>query len=454
MPHLSLDVATMVLEGELPPRVLVQILYDHVKELCPQCRRALEAVQGMTPPTTRAAGERPAAASGPEAYLATIDGAGRRLGERLSAAGEERRRARRDLAALRALPPGERERRVRSARTRFRSRALAELLVEASHQTARHDPAEAVALAALVPAVLARLSCPAGRAAAPALNVLALAKRANALRVGGDLPAADRVFAEVRERLAATVLDDPALHAEVCSLEASLRCDQRRLGEAEHLLDRAILLARLGHDERALAEVLIKRADLHGERQDHAAAGECLREALSLLGESGDRHLLACALGTLATIECDRGAFAAAEELLGRYRGVLIGDGGVWSTVRVLALEGRIAHGLGRHAEAEDRFLAAQQACLDHEMEHDAATLGLELAVLYAEQGRMSEVKEIARRIQPAFASREVHREATAALVLFQQAVAAERVTVEAIRSLRDAVCRRPRLPAADPRPS
>lgn len=455
MPHLSLDVATMVLEGQLPPRILVQMLYDHVKELCPKCREALEAVQGMPLPDEAPACHPASAATDPESYLATIDGAGRRLGERLSAAEEERQRARRDLAALSALPREEREPRIRSARSRFRSRALAELLVEASRQTTRHDPVEAAALAALAPVVLARVTCPVDRAASPSLTVLALAQRANALRAGGDLRAADRAFAEVREKLAATVLDDPALHAEVCSLEASLRNEQRRHGETEQLLDRAILLSRMGHDDHTLAKTLIQRADLYGERQDHRAAGECLREAMSLLGDDGDRHLLACAVGTLALIECDRGAFTAAEDLLRRHRGLLVGDGAVWSTIRVLNLEGRIALGHGRMAEAEERFAAARRMCLDREMEVDAAVFGLELAVLYAEQGRMAEVREIAQRIQPAFASRDVHREATAALVLFQRAVAAERVTVEAIRSLRDAILRPARTtPAADQQPS
>jgi tetratricopeptide (TPR) repeat protein len=450
MPHLSLDVATMVLDGELPARVLVQILYDHVKELCPKCRQALEAVQGTPAAAAARAGERPAAAAGPEQYLAAIDAAGRRVGERLSAAEEERRRARRDLATLRRLPPAERQRRIRAARSRFRSRALAELLVEASRQTARNDPAEAAALAGLVPIVLAHVTCPVDRAAAPSLVVLALAHRANALRVAGGLPAADRVFAEVRERLAAAPLDDPALHAEVCSLEASLRRDQRRPDDAERLIDRSILLARMGHDDRALAKALIQRADLLGERQELTGARASLREAMTLLGESGDRHLLGCAVGTLALIECERGAFTAAEQIMNRHRSLLAGDGGAWWMMRALTLEGRIALGLGRHEEAEDRLLRAYRLSVEEGTELDAVLGLLELAVLYVEQGRTAEVRRIAQQIQPAFASLDVQLEATAALMLFQQAAAAERVTVEAIRGLRDGLQRRLGVAAPD----
>lgn len=456
MPHLSFDVAAMVLGGGLPPRVLVQILYDHVKELCPKCRRALEAVQGTPVALAARPGARPAAAADPEQYMAAIDAAGQRVAERLGAAEEERRRARRDLAALRALPPEERAPRIGAARTRFRSRALAELLLEASRETARQDPAEAIALADLVPIVLDRVTCPIERATAPSLVVLALARRANALRVAGELPAADRVFAEVRERLAARNLDDPALHAEVCSLEASLRRDQRRPDAAESLIDRSILLARLGHDERALAKALIQRADLLGERQELAVARASLREAMTLLDENEDRHLVACAVGTLALIECERGAFIEAERIVERHRSLLVGDGGdAWWTMRVLTLEGRIALGLGRHQEAEERLLRAYRLSVEEGSELDAALGLLELAVLYVEQGRTAEVRRIAQQVQPAFASLDVRLEATAALVLFQQAAAAERVTVETIRNLRDGIERRLHAPApADRQPS
>ncbi|HEX6201819.1 MAG TPA: hypothetical protein VF100_02375 [Thermoanaerobaculia bacterium] len=450
MPHLSLDVATMVLEGELPPRVLVRILYDHIKELCPDCRRALEAVQGMP-----ARARRPdAAADGSEQYHAALDGVGRRLGERLRTAQVERRRARRDLAELLTLPAEEREPRIARARTRFRSRHLAELLIASSREIVRNDPAEAIALVDLVPLVLARLVGAAERSAAPSLGVLALVHRGNALRVGGDLPAADRTFAAVRERLAASLLDDPALHGEVCARESSLRRDQRRLDEAETLSDRAVLLARLGHDDEALAEFLIQRAEIARQRDDSTAAAECLREAQSLVEATGNRHLLACAVGTLALLECDRGEHAAADELVRRHRELLVGDGSSWSLVRVFALEGRIAHGLGRLGTAEERLLAAHRLCVAEELEADAAMMALELAVLYAEQGRFAEVRQLARRIQPALSAREVHREATAALLLFQQAVAAERITVEAMRSVRDVLGRRGSSTPADPQPS
>jgi hypothetical protein len=172
---------------------------------------------------------------------------------------------------------------------------------------------------------------------------------------------------------------------------------------------------------------------------------------MTLLGESGDRHLLGCAVGTLALIECERGAFTAAEQIMNRHRSLLVGDGDeTWWMMRVLTLEGRIALGLGRHEEAEDRLLRAYRLSVEEGSELDAVLGLLELAVLYVEQGRTAEVRRIAQQIQPAFASLDVQLEATAALMLFQQAAAAERVTVEAIRSLRDGLQRRLGVAAPD----
>ena len=58
---------------------------------------------------------------------------------------------------------------------------------------------------------------------------------------------------------------------------------------------------------------------------------------------------------------------------------------------------------------------------------YDTALVSLDLASLYAEQGRMAELKRIAEEMVPFFSSRQIHREALAALDYWRQAVEAER---------------------------
>jgi hypothetical protein len=52
----------------------------------------------------------------------------------------------------------------------------------------------------------------------------------------------------------------------------------------------------------------------------------------------------------------------------------------------------------------------------------NAAAVSLDLAVLYVAQGRGAEVRRLAAEILPIFRSRELHREAIAALIALRQA--------------------------------
>ena len=62
--------------------------------------------------------------------------------------------------------------------------------------------------------------------------------------------------------------------------------------------------------------------------------------------------------------------------------------------------------------------------------------MALKLARLYLLQGRTSEVKRLAEEMIPIFQAQDVHREALAALRLFQEAARREEVTTEQVRKL------------------
>ena len=51
------------------------------------------------------------------------------------------------------------------------------------------------------------------------------------------------------------------------------------------------------------------------------------------------------------------------------------------------------------------------------------------MAAVYARQGRAAETKRLAGEMLPIFRSREIHREAIAALLCFQRAAEMEQVT-------------------------
>lgn len=66
----------------------------------------------------------------------------------------------------------------------------------------------------------------------------------------------------------------------------------------------------------------------------------------------------------------------------------------------------------------------------------NAALAGLDLTLLYVEEGRTAEVKRLAEEMLPLFLAQDFHREAAAALVLFQEAVEREAVTAPMLTEL------------------
>jgi hypothetical protein len=69
---------------------------------------------------------------------------------------------------------------------------------------------------------------------------------------------------------------------------------------------------------------------------------------------------------------------------------------------------------------------SAIQSLLAEETPYEVALVSLDLAALYAQQGRTEEMKRLAAGMMPVFSSLQIHREALAALTFWKQAVEAE----------------------------
>lgn len=444
MRHLDIHLVTQVLAGQLPPAVLVQVIYEHVKELCPQCAETLELLQGED------LGESLAARPGDDVvglpvmtggleprYAQAFEHAAGCAVQQVREVEEERRRARRDFAELLRLTPQEREEKVVNARTRFRSRALAELLLEEAREVTRNDPPEALSLARLAVTVLTWTPGALGHDWAEILQARSLALRANARRVAGELRRADELFLELRRYLGRNALGDYELHGEVCSLEASLRIDQWRLEEAEELLDRAILFYRHARASSGVATALVMRASVQMESGDDEGADASLVEALQLLSPEDDRHLYLCAVSNRALALCNLERCQEARRLVTANASLYRRSDDTWTRLRYLWLEGIIARGLGELEEAETALEKARDGFLAEDQGFNAALVCLDLAMVYLEFGRTAELRQLARAITPVFESQDLHQEPMAAVLLFQKAVAADQVTADAIVRLR-----------------
>ena len=166
---------------------------------------------------------------------------------------------------------------------------------------------------------------------------------------------------------------------------------------------------------------------------DPLKAADLTRQALQLIDPESEPRLLLSARHNLVFYLASAGCFLDAQ---GAYRGARIlyrRFPDAWTQNRRRWVKGKIARGLGQTKEAEALFLAARDGFMAEDIPYDTALVSLELALLYAEQGRATELKRLAAELVPIFASRQIHREALAALAFLQRAVEAERAGVEVV---------------------
>ncbi len=445
MRHIDLELLSLVVEGHLPPKTLLRAILAHLGEVCPECGETLALLRGdghgdlLEAEADATTADAPAENALPDPRSVTsLRPAENGAAGWVQRVREERRRARKDLAVLLALPAEQREERVVRARSRFRSRAFAELLLERCRREVHQNAVEAINLAELVPVVVLWTPGALDRSWGRVLRVRAEAWRGNALRVAGDLRAAEQAFNSLRARLAREVLDEPLVHAEVSRLEASLNADQGRLGEALRLLDQAALLYRSEGAAEELAQVLVKRGIVERRSGELEEAAATQREVLRTVAATEHPDLYLQATSNLALALCDLERFAEADELVRRHEPLYrerLRDGAALPLKH--QLDGRIAWGCSRLGEAEELLLRSRNGFLEQRRNLSAAILSLDLTALYLEQGRTIEAKRMARLMEFVFAAQDVPQHALAALLVFQKAVLAETMTAEAVRHLR-----------------
>ncbi|HEX6864392.1 MAG TPA: tetratricopeptide repeat protein, partial [Thermoanaerobaculia bacterium] len=252
---------------------------------------------------------------------------------------------------------------------------------------------------------------------------------ANYLRVAGELQASEAAF-EQAKRLwnqgsdPAEILDP----GRPFDLEASLCRAQRRFEEALALLDQA---ERVG---RGRARILVNKGFTLEVMGHYEQALEVLREAGSLVDRDRAPRLWYNQRFNIAVNLCHLGRFSEAGDLLQQVREVATGLGDRIFLNRVTWLAGRVAAGQGRVEEAVAQLQSAHRGFLAQDMGFDVSLALLEEAALRLDQGQAREVRALVRDLPQVFRSKGVHREAVAALRLFQEAAERETATAELAR--------------------
>jgi tetratricopeptide (TPR) repeat protein len=413
--HIPREILRAVDQGRVSRRTLDEIKNEHLLSCCPHCRAEAAAYEA----------ERRSGATVAKRIVQVVSILLERLAISIS---REAGRAERDLRELLTLSPEERLQRVERARDRFRSALLVKWLIEESRRFLPGRAAEAFHLAELARRVANRNPQMRGYFD---LYVLATAHMANARRAAGDLNAAGQLFALTRQVMAEQGTTDPEVVARVDDLMGSLRKDQRRFAEAEKLLRRAVMLFELIHARHETARVLINLGETYRAWGDPDRAIQTTQSALLLLGPKSDLTLRVAGHYNLILQLVQAGRFEEAAEMLEADEGLFRKVQQLWLQIRLGWLRGDIAAGRGELEAAERAYLETRDGFVALGIGYDAAMVSLDLAVLYLRQGRTADVRRVAEEMLPIFEAQDVHREALAALALFQDAALQDQLTVE-----------------------
>jgi transcriptional regulator with XRE-family HTH domain len=306
----------------------------------------------------------------------------------------------------------------------FQRWVLCEAACEQSVREASRDVAGAASWARLAREIAEQAQGP----ECDRLRGYAAAHEANILRVSGELNAAEAVLQEAK-RLWQSGSDpfgvlDPG---RLLHFEAALRRAERRFDEALALLDEA---ATMSYPECAL----VSKGFTLEAMGEYQRSIETLLQAAPLVESQEEPRGRTVLLFNLAVNLCHVGRFTAAAKLVPKVRDLAIALGDEIDLIRLTWLEGRIASGLGRTAEARRLLAEARRQFAARGMSYDVALALLEEAVLLLDEGRTTEVKALASELAAVFESKGVHREALAALRLFHEAAEREEATAELAR--------------------
>jgi tetratricopeptide (TPR) repeat protein len=387
-------------------------------------------------------------ASVPNDYRPAFGGLVPRLSQHVQRVAQERERLPELIARLLEAQPADQPALVK-AETSFHSWQLGEWLIEESQRSVYADLGRAEVLAScavIVAEALAPDAC--GVPLVNDLKARAWACKGESLRLLSDLRNAEAAF-ESAEGLIDEGTGDALEEARIFELKAALYRDQQRAGAAHRLLDEVILIYRQYRDSHLLGRAFIQKGRVHGSSDELDEAISWLRKGLGLIDPSRERHVDLAARHSLMLYLTESGRPREARFLLKASRPEFLQHGSPLLICRLRWLEGTIYSALKFPREAEKALVEARQGFIDLGVGFSIAGVSLDLAALYAAQGRVAEVRTLAEEVLPIFQSRDLHREAIGALIASRQAARVEKGSSQIlaeVRSLLDRARQDPRL--------
>jgi tetratricopeptide (TPR) repeat protein len=343
------------------------------------------------------------------------------LGSRLAQAAAERRAAPSLLDELLGRPWEEWPVLFRLDR-RLQTVAFCALLIEKSFEEGFRDPARSIGLAERGLLLAGLLDGERyGRSIVQDLQARAWAYLGNARRIAFDLAGAEEALA-LADRLVEGGSADPLEEARILDLRASLLSDQGHFEQAAELLDVVIDIYADLREPHRQGRAMISRGVFLGYSGWPEEAIREIRKGLGLVDWEREPRLVLISRHNLAWFLNDCGRAEEALRQLARFRHTYRDFPDNWTGLRLAWLDGRIAARQGRLAEAESALREVRRSFLAGGHGYDASLVTLDLANLYLEEGRAAEVRALAEEMLDVFLSHDIHRQALAALAVFQKA--------------------------------
>jgi tetratricopeptide (TPR) repeat protein len=357
-----------------------------------------------------------------------------------------RRRADVLFEELMQHPPARQQLLVHNS-ARFRDRMLCERLLAASHEEGFREPARSEQLARIAVAVAERVAdaCPEGavEASSPApsdalagLRARAWAQLGNALRIGSDLEGAAAAFRSSDALVAAHPRLGLLDKARVFDLKASLCKDRRHFAEAARLLERVITIYQRLGQSNLTGRALTQKAMLQFRAGDREGCMVLLRRALELIDPHEDPRYFLSARHNLIMALVEDGKPREAFALLFHTRPLYLKMGDRMNLLRLRWLEGQVARGLHRLEQAETAFREVRGAFVELGLEYDVALVSLDLATVFAQQGRATEMRRLAEEMLAFFESHQILPEAMAAFLVFCNAARMEQAGLALVQEV------------------
>ncbi|MEM9290831.1 MAG: hypothetical protein AAGD01_04050 [Acidobacteriota bacterium] len=257
----------------------------------------------------------------------------------------------------------------------------------------------------------------------------------NLRRLADDFAGADAAFRTAhRHRESGT--GDLVVNADLVSLEASLRTDQRRFGEAESLVQRAVELFLEAGDRHLAGRALLKRVNLLHQQGKTVEALQLLDQAVEWIEADREPRLALIAQHNRINMMCINGRVSEAREAFDASRSLYERFDEPLMNLRQRWLEGRLALEEGATEIAEAKLESAAEGFLERESPLLWALVHLDRAQLLAVSHRHRELATLTASLVEVFQSQEIHRETFAALSLLHRSALAQRVTTSMLEEV------------------